>query len=111
MQVSLSSELTSKTTFSSVKLKSHSGADRSIAHFYRHVEIFPYLNPAIILASALKPLIASTSKALFMGGNGLVHLTGKLHRTTWIAGQRCYVDVSVENDSSKKVRRIFFPEQ
>lgn len=87
-----------------MKLKSADGSDRSIAHFYRHVEIFPYLNPAAILAPAPKPLLASGSKSLFMGGNGKVTLSARMHRSAWVAGQRCYVDVRVENESSKKVR-------
>lgn len=39
-----------------------------------------------------------------MGGSGKVNLSAKMHRGTWVAGQRCYVDVRVENESSKKVR-------
>ncbi|KAL8278464.1 hypothetical protein RQP46_009154 [Phenoliferia psychrophenolica] len=90
----------------SIKLKSASGGDRSIAHFYRHVEIFPYLNPAVILAPALKPLEASESKSLFMGGNGKVRVSARMHRSAWVAGQRCYVDVRVENESSKKIKTL-----
>ena len=93
---------------SSVKLKSMDGTDRSIAHFYRHIELYPYLNPAIILAPAMKALEASTSKTLFMGGTGLVKLVASIHRSTWVAGQSCYVNVRVENDSTKKVSRIPF---
>ena len=88
---------------SSVKLKSQEGTDRSIAHFYRHIELYPYLNPAIILAPAMKPLEAFTSKSLFMGGNGLVKLFASIHRSNWVAGQSCYVNLRVENDSTKKV--------
>lgn len=86
-----------------MKLKSKSGEDRSIAHFYRHVEVFPYLNPAVILAPASKPLRATESKSLFMGGSGHVKLSAEMHRATWVAGQRCYVDIKVDNKSSKKV--------
>jgi hypothetical protein len=102
--------VTDDTLFlSSVKLKDDRGADRSIAHFYRHVEIFPYFNPAVLLAPALKPLMATASKTMFMGGNGKVNLTAKMHRGTWVAGQRCYVDVNVDNLSSKKVSSPFHP--
>ncbi|KAK4698564.1 hypothetical protein P7C70_g7709, partial [Phenoliferia sp. Uapishka_3] len=90
----------------SMKLKSARGGDRSIAHFYRHVEIFPYFNPATILAPAMKPLETRGSKALFMGGTGKVNLVAKMHRSAWVAGQRCYVDVRVENESSKKVKTL-----
>jgi hypothetical protein len=95
-------ELT-ESPHSSIKLKSANGKDRSIAHFYRHVEIFPYFNPAVLLAPALKPLVANAAKGLFMGGSGKVNLSAKMYRANWVAGQRCYVEISVENESSKKV--------
>lgn len=87
----------------SIKLKSKNGSDRSIAHFYRHVDVFPYFNPALVLAPAVAPLSEEASKAMFMGGNGRVSLRATMHRGIWVAGQRCYVNVRVENESSKKV--------
>ncbi|KAJ9480194.1 Arrestin_C domain-containing protein [Pseudozyma hubeiensis] len=87
----------------SVKLKSSSGSNRSIAHFYRHVDLFPYLNPAVVLSSAVKPIQATSSKGLFLGGSGKVHLMASLHRNTWVAGQRVYINVGVQNDTSKKI--------
>ncbi|GAC93113.1 hypothetical protein PHSY_000675 [Pseudozyma hubeiensis SY62] len=87
----------------SVKLKSSSGANRSIAHFYRHVDLFPYLNPAVVLSSANKPIQATSSKGLFLGGSGKVQLMASLHRNTWVAGQRVYINVGVQNDTSKKI--------
>ncbi|KAJ1023475.1 hypothetical protein NDA16_003092 [Ustilago loliicola] len=87
----------------SVKLKSASGANRSIAHFYRHVDLFPYLNPAVVLSSAIKPIQATSSKGLFLGGSGKVHLMASLHRNTWVAGQRVYINVGIQNDTSKKI--------
>ncbi|SNX85572.1 uncharacterized protein MEPE_04281 [Melanopsichium pennsylvanicum] len=87
----------------SVKLKSASGANRSIAHFYRHVDLFPYLNPAVVLSGAVKPIQATSSKGLFLGGSGKVHLMASLHRNTWVAGQRVYINVGIQNDTSKKI--------
>lgn len=87
----------------SVKLKSASGANRSIAHFYRHIDLFPYLNPAVVLSNSLKPIQATSSKGLFLGGSGKVHLMASLHRNTWVAGQRVYINISVQNDTSKKI--------
>ncbi|KAJ1035752.1 hypothetical protein NDA13_000412 [Ustilago tritici] len=87
----------------SVKLKSASGANRSIAHFYRHVDLFPYLDPAVILSSALKPIQVTSSKGLFLGRSGKVHLMASLHRNTWVAGQRVYINVGIQNDTSKKI--------
>lgn len=91
----------------SVKLKSTAGGDRSIAHFYRHLEVFPYLHPALALAPAPKPLRDEASKALFMGGSGQATIRATMHREIWVAGQRCYVEVAVENLSNKKVRASF----
>ncbi|KDN48840.1 hypothetical protein K437DRAFT_267502 [Tilletiaria anomala UBC 951] len=90
----------------SVKLKSGNDANRSIAHFYRHIDLFPYLNPAVALSSAPKPIQASVSKGLFMGGQGKVHLTASLHRSNWVAGQRVYVRVGVQNETSKKIKSV-----
>lgn len=87
----------------SVKLKSANGSNRSIAHFYRHVELFPYLNPAVILSSSARPTQARASKGLFLGGNGKVHLSASLHRSTWVAGQRVYLNIKIDNETSKKV--------
>ncbi|CAD6897733.1 unnamed protein product [Tilletia laevis] len=90
----------------SVKLKSSNGTDRSIAHFYRHMELFPYLNPAVVLSPAPKPLVSQAEKGLFMGGSGKVLLTASLHRPTWVAGQRVYVNIAVSNETSKKVKNL-----
>lgn len=90
----------------SIKLKDSQGGNRSIAHFYRHVELFPYLNPAIVLASAPKAIQVSGEKGLFLGGSGKVRVVASLHRGTWVAGQRVYVNVAVQNGTSKKVNSI-----
>ncbi|GAA98222.1 uncharacterized protein L969DRAFT_102115 [Mixia osmundae IAM 14324] len=91
----------------SIKLKSAaSGTTRSIAHFYRHIEVYPYFHPSAILASSLKPIVATASKTLFMGGDGKVNVEASLHRPVWIAGQQCYVTVSVRNESSKKIKSL-----
>ncbi|GAA5977998.1 hypothetical protein JCM10908_004190 [Rhodotorula pacifica] len=90
----------------SVKLKSAKGADRSIAHFYRHLEVFPYIHPALALAPASKPIVDEASKALFMGGSGQATIRASVHREIWIAGQRCYVEVAVENRTNKKIKTL-----
>ncbi|CAO1618333.1 unnamed protein product [Parajaminaea phylloscopi] len=87
----------------SIKLKDAQGGNRSIAHFYRHVELFPYLNPAIVLSSAPRALQAAGEKGLFLGGSGKVRVVASLHRGTWVAGQRVYVNVAVQNGTSKRI--------
>ncbi|KAJ7619188.1 immunoglobulin E-set, partial [Mycena polygramma] len=79
---------------------------RSIAHFYRDCEIWPRLNPSVILAPAEQPIKATTSKSLFMGGNGLVQLTATLHRSSFVAGALVNVDVEVKNDSKKLIKSL-----
>lgn len=87
----------------SVKVKSGEKDPGSIAHFYRQVELYPYLNPAAVLASAPQPIQASASKSLFMGGPGKVYLSAYLHRPAWVAGQRVYIRVKIQNETDKKV--------
>lgn len=92
----------------SVKLKDVNGDNRSIAHFYRHVELYPYLNPAVVLSSAPRPISAEGEKGLFMGGSGKVRVAASLHRGTWVAGQRVYINVGVTNETSKRVKNVTF---
>lgn len=90
----------------SVKLKSANNTNRSIAHFYRHIDLYPYLNPAIVLSSSARPVQARASKGLFLGGSGKVHLTASLHRHSWVAGQRLYVHLRIDNETNKKVKSL-----
>jgi hypothetical protein len=99
------SELTN-CPVSSIKVKDQDTNKRSVAHFYRHCEIWPRLNPSILLAPAPKPLQASTSKKIFMGGKGRLGLTATLHRLHWIAGQQCCIQVAVKNDTKKSVKSL-----
>lgn len=79
---------------------------RSIAHFYRNCKIWPRLNPSVILVASPRPIQATVSKNLFMGGSGEVKLTATLHRLYWVAGQLCYVKVNVANDTKKTVKSL-----
>ena len=90
----------------SIKVLDPVTGKRSIAHFYRNCEIWPRLNPSFVLASTTGPIRATASKTLFMGGNGKVTLTAMLHRLHWIAGQKCFVKVSVVNHTKKTIRSL-----
>jgi hypothetical protein len=90
---------------SSIKIKDEFNK-RSIAHFYRDCEIWPRLNPSLILAPAEQPIQATTSKGLFMGGSGEVQLTAALHRPTFIAGSKVIVNLSVKNDTKKLIKSL-----
>jgi hypothetical protein len=83
----------------SVKLKNPDGGDRSIAHFYRHVDLLPYINPAVVLASAPRPIQATTER-------DRISLTASLHRPTWVAGQRVYVNIAVRNETFRRIKNV-----
>jgi hypothetical protein len=59
-----------------------------------------------VLVTAPRPLLAQTSKSVFLGGKGKISLTAQLHRLHWIAGQRCYLKFSVTNDTKKIVKSL-----
>ncbi|CCM04190.1 uncharacterized protein FIBRA_06356 [Fibroporia radiculosa] len=91
----------------SMKMQNPNNGKRSIAHFYRNCEVWPQLNPAVVLASAPRPLQAATSKGLsVLGNSSKVKMTALLHRLTWIAGQRCSVSLVVVNETKKTIRSL-----
>ena len=87
----------------SFKLRDTKTEHNSIAHFYRNIEVWPYLEPVVVLAPSERPISSTAAKSLFLGGSGKLKLIASLHRSTWVAGQRCYVKIVVSNDTSKKV--------
>ncbi|KAG8927605.1 hypothetical protein FRC01_007180 [Tulasnella sp. 417] len=91
----------------SIKIKDQGSPVKSIAHFYRHVEIYPFLGQAV-LSPADQPLRTSTAQTLFMGGSGKLQIAATLHRRIWVAGQRCYVHVTLNNQTTKKVKTLTF---
>ncbi|KAM5530599.1 hypothetical protein V8D89_015717, partial [Ganoderma adspersum] len=91
----------------SVKVKDSQTLKRSIAHFYRDCEVWPRLNLNVMLATPSRPIQASSAKCLsVIGGGGQLRLTAMLHRSTWIAGQRCYVRLGLSNDTKRIVRTV-----
>jgi hypothetical protein len=90
----------------SIRIKDPRTQAKSIAHFYRNIEVWPLLDPSSILAAAPSPLFATASKSLLFGGSGAIELTATLHRGVWVAGQRCYVRVSVNNNSAKRKVKV-----
>ncbi|KAG6910521.1 hypothetical protein DXG01_009940 [Tephrocybe rancida] len=91
----------------SIKVKDPISDSRSIAHFYRDCEIWPRLNPSIMLAPAGIPLRAKTSDSR-LPGSRRIDLTASIHRLHWIAGQQCFVKVFVANDSKKRIKSLAF---
>ncbi|KAG6890010.1 hypothetical protein C0995_012970 [Termitomyces sp. Mi166 len=92
----------------SIKVKDPISHSRSIAHFYRSCEIWPRLDPSIILAPAGKPLQAKTTVDFDprLAGLHRISLTASVYRLHWVAGQQCFVKVSVANESKKTVKSI-----
>ncbi|KIY47305.1 hypothetical protein FISHEDRAFT_45565, partial [Fistulina hepatica ATCC 64428] len=89
-----------------IKIKDSNSNKRSIAHFYRDCEVWPRLNPSMVLAPSTRPLQATNAKSIFMGGSGKVRLTATLHRLHWVAGQPCTVNVRVENECKRAIKRL-----
>ncbi|KAF9041746.1 E set domain-containing protein [Hymenopellis radicata] len=90
----------------SIKVKERETGKRSIAHFYRDCEIWPRLNPSVVLAPSPTPIRNTTSKGLFMGGNGQITLSASIHRLHWVAGQYCCVKAHVTNYTKKTIKSL-----
>lgn len=92
---------------SSIKVKETGTGKRSISHFYRDCEVWPRLNPSVVLATASSPINATASKTLLLGGtDNKVTLTACLHRLHWIAGQQCSIRLFISNHSKKTIRTL-----
>ena len=91
---------------SSFKLKDSATSKHSVAHFYRSCEIYPYFNSTLILAPAIQPLLSAAARSVFLGGPGKLKLMANLHRNVWVAGQRCCIGITVENESKKTVKGL-----
>lgn len=75
----------------SVRVRAFGEQQGKIAHCFHKMELYPYLNPNEVLASALRPIVHHATSQ----GKALVRLAAALHRESWVAGQRVYFDMSV----------------
>jgi hypothetical protein len=75
----------------------------SIAHFYRNIVIYPRIDPARVLGSAGGNAVENARSFGNPGGRG-VELGVKVGKAVWVAGMSCWVDISMYNGTSKKVR-------
>lgn len=90
-----------------MKIKDSKTLKRSIAHFYRDCEVWPRLNLNVMLANPSRPIQASSTKSFsVIGGGGQLKLTATLHRSTWMAGQRCYMCIGLGNSTKKTVKTV-----
>jgi hypothetical protein len=82
---------------------------RSIAHFYRPCVIFPYVEPSFAFSNTGNEAEFRTEQGLgwsLSGDKGQVAVSVKLPRPHWIAGQRVWLDITVGNRSSRKVKTM-----
>jgi hypothetical protein len=72
------------------------------------VTVYPFLEMGKVLRNWEAPIEARKEEKMggFLGGNGQVEMRVRAARKTWVAGQQVWVDVSLRNESSKKVRKI-----
>lgn len=77
-----------------------------MAHFYRDCEIWPRLNPSSLLAPSIQPIRRAISKGLRMGGPGDVRITASVHRLYWVAGQPCFIHVTIRNETKKTIKNL-----
>lgn len=91
----------------SLKLFFPATGKKSIAHFYRHITVYPFLEIDKVLLNYGDPIEVSRESKLgwkWAGGEGRVGLNVKAARKIWVAGQQCWIDVAIRNESSKKAR-------
>ncbi|KXN88790.1 hypothetical protein AN958_06659 [Leucoagaricus sp. SymC.cos] len=90
----------------SFKIKDEPGR-RSIAHFYRLIEVWPRLDPAAILSPAIRPLQATVSTNISkLPHTGRIKLTASIHRLHWVAGQLCQVKIIIDNNTTKTLKKL-----
>lgn len=94
----------------SLKLFFPTTGKKSIAHFYRHVTIYPFLDVDRVLRNFEAPLEVEREKkvggAWTWGKVGKTEMTVKSARPIWVAGQQCWLDIAIRNDGVKKVGPI-----
>ena len=72
----------------------------------RDLRMISALDPERALLSLDKPLQASEEQSLIWGGQKTLKLTAALQRAVWVSGTAAYVDVSIINNTSRRVRKL-----
>lgn len=88
----------------SVRVKAFGETQAGVAHCFQKLQLYPYLNPTAVLASASRPIVAHSSSAEASARG--IHLAASLHRETWVAGQRVYFDVSMLNSGEEMLNML-----
>ncbi|KAF8336834.1 uncharacterized protein EI90DRAFT_3287209 [Cantharellus anzutake] len=76
-----------------------------VVHFHRMCQIYPILDPNLLLRPSPTP-ISGTAEGSLVFGTGTLKVTGILERLAWIAGQVCWVYVLIENNTTKRVKNL-----
>lgn len=87
----------------SVRVKSFGEQHGGVAHCFSPIDLHPYNNPTAALASAARPILARNAPH---GSSEAIDLVAALHRQTWVAGQRVYLDISARNNSDTAVEHL-----
>jgi len=93
----------------SIKLHTPETKKRAIAHFYRPCTIYPYIEPGFVFNSTSGAAEVHTEQGLgwsLSGDKGQVQVSLKLPRPNWIAGQQVWLDITVNNKSSRKIKTM-----
>ncbi|WFD23669.1 hypothetical protein MEQU1_002363 [Malassezia equina] len=88
----------------SVRVKAFGEKQGGVAHCFQKLQLYPYLNPTAVLASASRPIVAHANSA--EADARCIQLAASLHRETWVAGQRVYFDVSVLNNGENMLNML-----
>lgn len=72
----------------------------------RDLRMISALDPGRALVSLENPLVASEEQPLIWGGHKTLKLTAALQRAVWVSGTAAYVDVSIINNTSRRVRKL-----
>ncbi|KAJ3548859.1 hypothetical protein NMY22_g1102 [Coprinellus aureogranulatus] len=85
----------------SLRVKDPLSDGRSVAHFYRHIHVWPALDLAFCLTSLPRPIQVTMS-----GLEGALKFSLNLHRLQWFAGQHCHLRFHVLNKTSKPMKTL-----
>ncbi|KAJ2930497.1 hypothetical protein H1R20_g6590, partial [Candolleomyces eurysporus] len=83
----------------SIRIKDPVSEQKSIAHFYRNICTWPRLDLAGCMNPLPRPIQVTMSDS-----ERTLKLTVTLTRLQWIAGQRCYLKISVTNQTSRAIK-------
>jgi len=93
----------------SIKLHTPETKKRAIAHFYRPCTIYPYVEPSFAFSNQVGGAEVHTEQGLgwsLSGDKGQVGVTIKVPRPHWVAGQQVWLDITVNNKSSRKIKTM-----